>query len=120
MSMYRMSKSMYRPLPAGTPGWWMAPVPGWGINPLRAGPARVGVNGPNAIPMFSRVLPQYAAVGTIPESRHQSDICLSGACEGLGDYDYNAYSVGHLALAGGACLVVGVLFGHMIGKRSKR
>jgi len=38
-----MDSSMYRPPPAATPGWQFAPVPGWGTNPLRAGPERVGV-----------------------------------------------------------------------------
>jgi hypothetical protein len=42
-SYYEMTDDMYRTQPAGTPGWQMAPVPGWGINPLRAGPQRVGV-----------------------------------------------------------------------------
>jgi len=42
-SYYAVTPDMYQPPPAGTPGWQMAPVPGWGINPWRAGPARVGM-----------------------------------------------------------------------------
>lgn len=43
MSYYAMDRAMYQSSPAGTPGWQQGPVPGWGINPFRAGPARVGV-----------------------------------------------------------------------------
>jgi hypothetical protein len=41
--MFDVPQQDYHELPAGTPGWQFAPVPGWGKNPLRAGPARVGV-----------------------------------------------------------------------------
>jgi hypothetical protein len=37
MSYYKMSSSMYRGAPPATPGWQLAPVPGWGMNPERAG-----------------------------------------------------------------------------------
>lgn len=37
--------SMYRTKPAGTPGWPLAPVPGWGVNPERAGPAWLALDG---------------------------------------------------------------------------
>ena len=43
MSLYTVPKSFYHEMDAGTPGWQFAPVPGWGINPYRAGPARIGV-----------------------------------------------------------------------------
>lgn len=44
MSYYNTPESQYYVLPQeGTPGWQFAPVPGWGKNPLRAGPPRVGV-----------------------------------------------------------------------------
>jgi hypothetical protein len=42
-SYYNVTPAMYRPPPPGTPGWQRAPVPGWGVNPWRAGPPRVGV-----------------------------------------------------------------------------
>ncbi len=42
-SYYAMTSDMYRPPPAATPGWQFGPVPGWGTNPYRAGPKRVGV-----------------------------------------------------------------------------
>jgi hypothetical protein len=44
-SYYAVTPQMYNPPPAATPGWDQAPVPGWGTNPFRAGPERVGVNG---------------------------------------------------------------------------
>jgi len=44
-SYYRVTPSMYANLPAATPGWEDAPVPGWGTNPLRAGPERIAVGG---------------------------------------------------------------------------
>lgn len=43
MSYYSIGPQAYRPVPPGTPGWSDAPVPGWGVNPLLAGPPRVGV-----------------------------------------------------------------------------
>ncbi len=30
---------------AGSSGWSMAPVPGWGVNPAQVGPKRLGVEG---------------------------------------------------------------------------
>jgi len=43
VSYYDVADQDYHELPAGTPGWQDAPVPGWGANPFRAGPVRVGV-----------------------------------------------------------------------------
>jgi hypothetical protein len=43
MSYYQMTQDMYGAPPAATVGWQFGPVPGWGTNPLRAGPKRVGV-----------------------------------------------------------------------------
>lgn len=45
MSYYGMSDSMYRPPPAGLPGWQLAPVPGWGMNPARSGPPVLATRG---------------------------------------------------------------------------
>jgi hypothetical protein len=44
-SYYAVTPDMYQPPPPATPGWQQAPVPGWGTNPMRAGPKRVGVGG---------------------------------------------------------------------------
>jgi len=41
---------MYQPPAAGTPGWELAPVPGWGMNPLRSGPSRLALAGETRIP----------------------------------------------------------------------
>lgn len=43
MSYYEMSLI---PIQQGTPGWQDAPVPSWGVNPLNAGPPRVGIGCP--------------------------------------------------------------------------
>ncbi len=42
-SYYEVTPRMYQSPAAATPGWEQAPVPGWGTNPMRAGPPRVGV-----------------------------------------------------------------------------
>lgn len=46
MSYYGMSDSMYRSPPPATPGWQLAPVPGWGANPDRSGPPIIATAGP--------------------------------------------------------------------------
>lgn len=43
MSYWKLPHSDYVMPAEGTPGWQFAEVPGWGINPYRAGPLRVGV-----------------------------------------------------------------------------
>lgn len=64
MSFYPMTKNMYQLPPEGTPGWQFAPVPGWGMNPARAGKPWIAANGVGLMPydpvpvMFDR------AVGT--------------------------------------------------------
>ena len=50
MSFWNVPDSDYRELAVATPGWQTAPVPGWGINPLRAGPTRVAIDGLGADP----------------------------------------------------------------------
>jgi len=42
-SYYQVSQDMYRTPAAALPGWQTSQVPGWGTNPMRAGPPRVGV-----------------------------------------------------------------------------
>lgn len=99
-----MSPGYYQQLPAGTPGWQDAPVPGWGINPLRAGPRRVGV-GAYASPVYSDNVPQNSAV--LP---HYVPIGADAASE------QTTYGVVALAAAGG--IVAGLSFGWLwFGKR---
>jgi hypothetical protein len=81
MSYYAMDRAMYQNTPAGTPGWQQGPVPGWGINPYRAGPARVGVG------------------------------CASCAVSGFGAEPDSYYTMtsGHVMLAGVGGFLLGML-----------
>jgi hypothetical protein len=66
MSYYDMTSQDYQPPAAGTPGWQLAPVPGWGMNPLRAGPRRLAadpITGDQSIPEGS-VLPEWSPLGS--------------------------------------------------------
>lgn len=87
MSYYQMpnnglSAGYYQQLPVATPLWQEAPVPGWGVNPLRAGPARVGVGAyatpvtgcgcSDDVPLNSAVLPRYAPIGADASSEQTS------------------------------------------------
>jgi len=91
MSYYDTPESQYYVMPpAGTPGWQFAPVPGWGINPLRAGPARVGVG----------CLPCAAALGAEGDK-------------------YIETTWGHCALAGAAGMVVGAILGFSAARRRR-
>lgn len=45
MSYYELPDNAWQVLPAGTPGWQFAPVPGWGMNPFRAGPPMLATEG---------------------------------------------------------------------------
>jgi hypothetical protein len=40
-----MTDADYQPPQVATPGWELAPVPGWGVNPLRAGPSVLATSG---------------------------------------------------------------------------
>jgi len=62
MSFWMVPDDFYHELPVATVGWKDAPVPGWGINPLRAGPPRVALNG-GSIPDEDDFLPHYTPVG---------------------------------------------------------
>jgi hypothetical protein len=55
MSYYNLTESDYQRPNAGTPGWQMAPVPGWGINPKLAGPKWIAANGVGDVPIRSIV-----------------------------------------------------------------
>src|SRR5260221_13768701 len=100
MSYYDVAPSDYVEGPAGTPGWQLAPVPGWGKNPLRAGPPRVGVGQlgdmyePGAIWEEEAFEPRWAALGADPSSA----------------YIETSWGMVAIAASGGICL--GVLFGY--------
>lgn len=63
-SYYEVAPSMYKTLPAGTPGWDLAPVPGWGANPERSGPPVLAMNG--------SVLPRYTPVDALGEDSEEA------------------------------------------------
>ncbi len=75
-----MFPGYYEPIDPGTPGWQDAPVPGWGANPLRSGPDRVGVG--SSIPLEDAVLPEYARVGELPGSKDPAWGLVAGAGAG--------------------------------------
>ncbi len=115
-SYYNMPDSFYQPPSAGTPMWQEAPVPGWGVNPMRAGPPRVGVGADEAttidmwrperhlgggIPEQDRVLPHYTPIGGC------------AGCVELGAAEEDVYKQttwGHVALATAGGILVGMLF----------
>lgn len=108
MSYWNVPPSDYFEAPAGTPGWQSAPVPGWGINPLRAGPARVGIGG--GIWEEDAFLPHWSPLGADPSS------------------GYRETSWGMVGLATSGGILLGVLFGYawwagpkkLTANRSKR
>lgn len=115
-SFYNVPPEDYHEIPAGTPGWQFAPVPGWGKNPLRAGPERVGVGAafsPGTVGVNQDVLPRYAPVNP-----------LSGCgCQGsapVGQADYRETTWGHVMFAGAGGIALGVLFGLAWWKGAKR
>ena len=118
MSYYQMpnnglSAGYYQQLPVATPLWQEAPVPGWGVNPLRAGPQRVGVGAyatpvpgcgscgsySDDVPLNSAVLPRYAPVGADASSEQTS------------------YGVVAAVAAGG--IVLGLVFGWLYFSNKK-
>jgi hypothetical protein len=111
MSFWNVPDADYHEIPVATPGWQNAPVPGWGINPMRAGPARVGVGyldscvrgvgglgglGGGGIWEEDAFLPRYMPVGlgVDPESA------------------YKETSWGVVALGGAIGIGLGMLFGY--------
>jgi len=98
----------YRELAVATPGWQNAPVPGWGINPLRAGPARVGVGLSGGISCEDDFLPHWAPLGRCGEC---GDDYLCGLGDVPGD-KYNETSYGVVALSGAGGIMLGLLFGY--------
>ena len=92
MSFWNVPDSDYHELAVATPGWQSAPVPGWGINPLRAGPMRVGIGG--GIPGEDDVLPRFEPLGADPEAV------------------YRETSWGVVAFAAAGGIMLGILFGY--------
>lgn len=93
---FETSPSMYQPPPAANPGWALAPVPGWGTNPDRAGPRMLATNGAD-IPVET-VLPHWAPV-------RECTACNS-VRGSLGDSESDA-NQGYIALAAAG----GIFFG---------
>ncbi len=118
-SFFDVPMSDYHEIPSGTPGWQFAPVPGWGKNPYRAGPPRVGVGAafsPGIVPVNQNVLPRYAPL---------SGGCGCGSPVGrtLGQTATDAYketSWGHVMFAAAGGIALGVLFGRSWWKGAKR
>lgn len=113
MSFYNVPMDDYQMPPAGTPGWQFAPVPGWGTNPDRAGPLRVGVGAmysSGIVPTNQAVLPRYAPL----------DGC---GCRPMGELESEGYretTYGHVALAAAGGIAVGILFGFAWWRGPKR
>jgi len=87
-----LSPGFYQNMPAFIPGNGPVPVPGWGKNPYRAGPARVGV-GAFMVPTNAAVLPRYTPIGVAE-----------------GD-QYLQTTYGHVAGAGAAGIMLGLGLG---------
>lgn len=102
MSYYGVTMDMYRVPNAGTPGWNLSPVPGWGINPLRAGPPRIGVGG--GVPYNDAVLPQYVQIGQD---------------EGYEGDKYRQYTVGEIAFGVVSGMALGGLFVYLWSVKRK-
>jgi len=107
MSYYNMNASAYRLPPPGTPGWELAPVPGWGMNPERSGPRMIATNGLGKVILGSN-LPQYAPVSVGQSTNYEGD-------------KYYTMTAGHVAMAGAGGLVAGVVFSWIwwSGKKKK-
>jgi hypothetical protein len=87
MSFWNVPDSDYVELAVATPGWQTAPVPGWGINPLRAGPMRVGIGLGQSIPGEDDFLPHWAALGADPEAAYKETswgVVAGAAALGIG------------------------------------
>jgi hypothetical protein len=101
----------------GTPGWQFAPVPGWGMNPAAAGPARVGVGlSAEHATQVDLMPPQASAngmgcpcLGVGAETRVATDV----------ETQYRQTSWGMLAAVAAGALAMGVFLGYAAGKRAK-
>lgn len=70
---FEMTPSMYQPPPAANPGWAIAPVPGWGTNPLRAGPPVLATNGYGDPIEVSSVLPQWTPIRSLGDAESEAN-----------------------------------------------
>jgi hypothetical protein len=100
MSYWNVPDQDYHELPVATPFWQSAPVPGWGKNPLRAGPRRVGIGG--GIWEEDAFLPHYMSIGEDPAA------------------SYRETSYGVVALSGAGGIMLGILFGYAWWGMKKR
>lgn len=76
-SYYGTPPNFYQPPPPATPDWPLAPVPGWGANPLRSGPPVLAMNGQQT--NNDLVLPLYSAVGDSESDANQGYIAIAAA-----------------------------------------
>jgi len=115
VSYYETPQSFYAHAQVSDPGWQTAPVPGWGINPLVAGPPRVGVGSYEpSVPGENDNLPQWAAT-TSPFSGLGCCGNCGGSMRGLGAEgdQYKETSWGMVALAASGGIGLGLLFSWM-------
>lgn len=70
-------ESMYQPPWSGTPGWSLAPVPGWGTNPERAGPSVLAMSG--NVPARSIVSNWTPVSGDSESAANEGYIALAAA-----------------------------------------
>lgn len=115
-SFYDVPQNDYHELPSGTPGWQFAPVPGWGTNPYRAGPRRVGVGALYAdgrVPANQAVLPRYAPIDGL-------GCPCAGPVGQTATDSYRETTWGHVMFAAAGGIVVGLLFGRAWWKGPRR
>ena len=102
MSYYKMADDMYRSPPPATPGWQLAPVPGWGANPLRSGPPIIATNGLGS------------SCGCGPS-------CGCKACSLSGEGDkYRTMTEGHVAMSAAGGIAVGWFLSYVYFMTKKR
>lgn len=97
MSFYSVPNSAYRHMPAGSPGWQLAPVPGWGVNTDKAGSPIVGagaLGGGCGCGGTQSTLPRYRPLPLGAD---------------VGD-NYRTMTTGHVALAAAGGILVGAIF----------
>ena len=99
MSYYGMTDDMYRSPPPATPGWQLAPVPGWGANPLRSGPPIIATHG-------------LGACGPTCD-------CKKCGLSGEGD-KYRTMTEGHVAIGAASGMLVGWFLSYVYFKTNKR
>lgn len=86
-SYFQTPPKTYQPPPPALPGWELAPVPGWGMNPERSGPPILAMNG--------STWPKYTPVG-----------------RGVGDSESDA-NQGYVAIAAASGLFLGMFLAWM-------